>query len=302
MPWQAGVSAEDFEAFMQYTACFLGNMGNYLSFGDTKFVPRCPKPTVSNIIGCSSEPGLLAEWEAIASMVYDLSADNKQMGLEGAGISTYYSPNISKEKIQVVQDFLATQNLGDQAYNTRLFDRGDVLELAIASAEVKAPATHEFNGTKIEVTYGDHQPFMKGLADNIEAAIPFVPADRPDQKQMLVEYVKAFRGGNIEDHKNSQRAWIKDMAPPVETNIGFIESYRDPFGTRGEFEGFVAVVNREQSSKFQALVDKATDFIKMLPWSPDFGGFLVHGGARAGYWCVSVMARDSLTYVARLGS
>jgi dipeptidyl-peptidase-3 len=237
VPWQAGVSAEDFEAFMQYTACFLGNMGNYLSFGDTKFVPRCPKPTVSNIIGCSSEPGLLAEWEAIASMVYDLSADNKQMGLEGAGISTYYSPNISKEKIQVVQDFLATQNLGDQAYNTRLFDRGDVLELAIASAEVKAPATHEFNGTKIEVTYGDHQPFMKGLADNIEAAIPFVPADRPDQKQMLVEYVKAFRGGNLENHKNSQLAWIKDIVPPpVETNTSAV-SYWDPSAPAASSKG-----------------------------------------------------------------
>jgi dipeptidyl-peptidase-3 len=266
----AGVSADDFEAFMQYVACFYGNMGNYLSFGDTKFVPRCPKPSVSNIIGCSSVPSLAAEWECIAGLVYDLSGDKKQMGLEGAGISTYYSNGISKDKIQLVQDFLTSQNLGDQAYNTRIFDRGDVLELAIASALVKPPATHEFNGTKIEVTYGDHQPFMKSLADNIEAALPFVPADRPAQKEMLQHYVTAFRGGNIEDHKNSQRSWVKDMAPPVETNIGFIESYRDPFGTRGEFEGFVAVVNREQSRKFQVLVDNATDFIKRLPWSEDF--------------------------------
>lgn len=39
---------------------------------------------------------------------------------------------------------------------------------------------------------------------------------------------------------------------------------------RGEFEGFCAVVNREQSRKFQDLVDKATEFIAMLPWPTDF--------------------------------
>ncbi len=56
----------------------------------------------------------------------------------------------------------------------------------------------------------------------------------------------------------------------METNIGFIESYRDPFGTRGEFEGFVAVVNRELSRKYTLLVDNAVEYIKMLPWGPDF--------------------------------
>jgi hypothetical protein len=39
----------------------------------------------------------------------------------------------------------------------------------------------------------------------------------------------------------------------------------DPFGTRGEWEGFVAVVNKETSRKFGALVDGAATFLPKLP-------------------------------------
>lgn len=67
---------------------------------------------------------------------------------------------------------------------------------------------------------------------------------------MLEYYIEHYKTGSIESHKNSQRKWIKDKGPVVETNMGFIETYLDPSNERAYYESWVAIVDKPKSEKF----------------------------------------------------
>ncbi len=94
-------------------------------------------------------------------------------------------------------------------------------------------------------------------------------AGNPLEKQYLKLYIEHFQSGDMDTHIESQKVWVRDMGPVVEFNMGFIETYQDPKQVRAEWEGFVAVVDEEESLKVGRLVAAAERLLaNHMPWGP----------------------------------
>lgn len=269
------------QAFLVYTAGVLSNAGNYKSFGDSKIIPNLANSKFESIIKASksyseSPKKLQHIWENISTSLYSLDEKSKSLGLGDKGTTTYFSSNCTSDDADLVNRFM--QKKGLESYNARCFktvqETGkSVFEIRLASIEENdAPGItlpeETFENSSFKITRGDYSKLLIPVVENLRKAKEFASND--NEKNMLDKYVSHFSTGSLDEHKNGSRFWIKDKGPAIETYIGFIETYRDPAGQRGEFEGFVAMVNKEMSQKFTTLVNRAEELLTKLPWGQDF--------------------------------
>ena len=239
--------------FLNYAAQFLGNIGNYKGYGDSKFVPRCRPEVLHAIASISPEVmRLLQMTHAEGGGIY-ANADKEplmHLGFPDQGhMSAYYpdSPGITKKEIDFVGEFLAEKNLLPENTRIRKLEDGN-FEVLIASAlrnpplegsdagpEIAWTLPAPLEGKKLELKFGDHIEEMAKVEIHMKKAGLYAANDT--QKKMIHEYAKAFGTGSLNAFKESQKYWVKDLCPAVKSNIGFIESYRDPAGIRAEWEG-----------------------------------------------------------------
>ncbi|XP_018056405.1 PREDICTED: dipeptidyl peptidase 3 isoform X1 [Atta colombica] len=283
---RAGVTQEQFTAFLVYSSGIFANAGNYKAMGDTKIIPNIPKGLFEAIIKSSkayktNSKEMQDLWNKISEPMFSLKGKLKSLGLGDKGITTYFSANCTEEDADKVNAFM--QHKGLESCNARCFktvvkdpasnDNINIYEIKLASVEMsdnpKVTLPEEtFGNAKFKITRGDYSKLLMPVVKNLQKAKEY--ASNQIEKNMLEKYIEHFKTGSLDDHKDGSRLWIKDKGPSIESYIGFIETYRDPAGQRGEFEGFIAIVNRQMSEKFATLVNRAEEFIPKLPWNKDF--------------------------------
>ncbi len=277
---------EDINLFLDYVCQFYSNMGNYNSFGDDKFCPELDinvfKTIFWTFLDVKKDKELLNQLNDYVNVIY--SKPKSKLGFPPNEISNYYSDNITENEIKLIQKFM--EEKGWSSYNTRLIKEDDKFIIKIASVNNNpvnqkkdnmigcdnfneiTQGTYDYNGFKIIIKYGDFSELLEKVCSNLEYARLYCANNNQDK--MLENYINCFKNGSLPSHINGSYIWTQDKSPNVESYIGFIESYRDPLGVRGEFEGFVAVVNKETSKKFNNLVENAPKFLKLLPWGEEY--------------------------------
>jgi len=249
---EASLSNDEVRAFLDYAAQFLGNCGNYKGFGDSKFVPRLSESKFEALAGVSKQ-AQQAYGKTNRGIFAGDDAAKLHLGYPEQGhVSNYYpdSANITKEEITIISDFFDAKGLLPENTRMRKTESGD-FEVLIASAK-SSPSSEERDlketewqlegklaGKKVSLVFGDHSVEMQKIADALKEAQKAAANDT--ETKMMAEYVKSFETGSLEAYKQSQRYWIQDKGPMVESDIGFVETYRDPHGIRGEWEGYASI-------------------------------------------------------------
>lgn len=271
----AGLTEQEFNAYLVYCSGFYANMGNYKGFGDCKILPNLDEDKFGALVKASAAaskyPHIQALWDKVKGAMYSLTDREKQLGLGEKGVTKYFTSNCHQQDSDLINQFLKEKNM--EGYINRVLktevDGKSVYEIRHAGVlDSVLKAEEEFQGALFKVTTGDYSQLLAKVNENLKRAAECTANDL--EKNMLEEYIKSFQAGSLEAHKEGSRHWIKNKGPIVETYIGFIETYRDPAGMRGEFEGFVSVVNKKMSEKFQVLVNRAEELLVKLPWSKEF--------------------------------
>ncbi|KAF9464691.1 aflatoxin-detoxifizyme [Collybia nuda] len=270
----SGLSSEEWEDLLQYATQTFSNLVNYKTFGFTKIIPRVASSKFEAVVACSTNKKAVSLWNELKDHIYSLTPESSLfIGKRSLGhISNYYlGEPVSDEEVAAVQT--AAEALGVDVLNTRIVKNGtDDFTLLVASADTQPPTIHDIDHrstkAKLKVEYGDFSAPLQAAVKALEEAKKY--ASNENQSAMIDGYIKSFRSGSIQDHKDASKSWVKDVGPVVESYIGFVETYVDPYGGRAEWEGFTAIVNKQLSAKYETLVNGAPELIKVLPWGKDF--------------------------------
>ncbi len=167
-------------------AGFYGNMSNYHSFGDLKFIPELSQESFRKILFSNPlyndtdsyyKEYLDRLYPLVEREIFTIEKPFTQLNYphEG-GVTAYFSPNMGIEDLDLVREFLKDQKI--DPLNTRAFKKPDgTFEITIGSIEQEVREVADFKGHKFRVLRGEFGPYLEELNYYLERAKAYAAND-----------------------------------------------------------------------------------------------------------------------------
>ncbi len=254
-----GIDPKFRDRLLHYLKLFWINNGNHNDRTRHKFVPEFTFEEMKTAAGLAQRDGariklafretLSQKLDRLRPSIFDPSVDplsTCKSPPPGGDILTCSSVNFQEGvSLADLKGFQETHPL-----NSRLVKKdGRVIE------EV-------YRAGRGEIPPGRYAKELKVMVGFLEKARPFADDAQRENLDHLIDYFAtgdpaAFRAYNI--------AWVKHETP-VDAILGFIETYKDPRGQKGAFEGIVHFVDRRTTRLQKDLASLAQHFEDRAPW------------------------------------
>ena len=102
-------------------------------------------------------------------------------------------------------------------------------------------------------------------------------AENAEQKAVIEKLISYYRSGDLKEFDEYSILWLKDLDSKVDFVNGFIESYGDPLGLRGSWEGLVNFKDSVNTARTVVISDNAQWFEDHSPIDDRFRKPVVKG-------------------------
>lgn len=150
--------------------------------------------------------------------------------------------------------------------NSRLVRSCDKKRRCKLEEQVYRAGQKDLMGKRWLVEPGLYAAQLENVIANLEKAVAYAEPEQAKALKLLVEH---FRTGDPALFDQASLAWLSQDSE-VDLILGFIESYKDPRGLKGHYEGLVYVKDPEFTHVMKTLAELATHFEKNLPYAPEF--------------------------------
>ena len=250
-----------FKAFEKYLKQVEFGNGVYHHYSTDKFIP-----------------GFSAEWFDGALSATGISLD--KYGDAAALRRLIFDPEFLAKRVNQAagQDVIATSanNLygpGVTQAEVEAFYGAmkDTTDLTPVSYGLNARVVKGDDGKLKEEVYkigGLYSPAIERIVANLELALPL--AETPEQAASIAKLISFYRTGSLREFDEYSILWVDDTKSKVDFVNGFIESYGDPLGMTGSWEGIVNFRNDAASQRTQTISENAQWFENNSPVDPRF--------------------------------
>lgn len=107
--------------------------------------------------------------------------------------------------------------------------------------------------------YGDA---LQAIVRQLTAALSYAPSEAA--RETLRTLIAYYESGDIDAFADYSEAWVR-LLEPVDLIHGFIETYEDPLGLKGSYEGIVELEDPEGTERVHRIVELAGYFEQQSP-------------------------------------